>query len=204
MTFTLLPGVRALVMVPLMSCVVLTPVSTARAQDAPSTSADARESEAHRLALLGTGAVSAATWTQAIGMPDAWPRTWRGYGNRLGDQVGFTATEEVLRVGLVRATGWQSGPSDCPGALAGRAAWPRLRASVRCGVRGTFVAQNRMGAKRPNVPLLGAVAAATAVSLAWRPERKDAHKGQVFLLTRVGISLGASAIVRSVEAWRGK
>lgn len=162
------------------------------------------ENEAHRLVLLGTGAVSAATWTQVIGMPDGWARTWRGYGNRLGDQVGFTATEEVLRVGLQRATGWRSDVRPCPGARPGRAAWPRLGAALSCGTAGAFVAHNGAGERRANVPLLGAIAAATAVSLAWRPERKDAHKGQIFLLTRVGISLGASVITRSVGAWRAK
>jgi len=160
--------------------------------------------EARRVAMLAVGSVSAATWTQVIGMPDKWPRTWQGYGNRLGDQVGFTATEEVLRLGLEAALPWRSTPRACPGARAGHGTWARLGAAARCGVAGTFVARNRAGERRPNLPFIGAVVAASAASLSWRPERSDAHKGQVFLLTRVGISLGATSINRAVGAWRGR
>lgn len=161
-------------------------------------------SDARRLAMLAVGSVSAATWAQAIGMPGEWPRTWHGYGNRLGDQLGFAATEEVLRLGLAAAVPWRSAPRACPGARRGRGTWARLGAAARCGVAGTFVAHNRAGERRPNLPLLGAIVAASAVSLSWRPERTDAHKGQLFLLTRVGISMGASSVNRAVGAWRGR
>lgn len=161
-------------------------------------------SDARRLALLAVGSVSAATWAQVIGMPDTWPRTWHGYGNRLGDQLGFAATEEVLRLGLEAAVPWRSAPRACPGARPGRGTWARLGAAARCGVAGSFVAHNRAGERRPNLPLLGAIVAASAVSLSWRPERTDAQKGQLFLLTRVGISMGASSVNRAVGAWRGR
>lgn len=164
----------------------------------------AEPSEARRVAMLALGTVSAASWTQVIGMPEAWPRTWQGYGNRLGDQVGFAATEEVLRLGLEAAVPWHSAPRPCPGARPGRGTWQRLGAATKCGLAGTFVAYARDGERRPNVPLLGAIVMASAVSLSWRPERTDAHKGQVFLLTRVGISMGASSATRALVAWRGR
>jgi hypothetical protein len=178
---------------------------SAQALSTPGLADRTREaSESRRIAMLAAGAVSAATWTQAIGMPDKWPRNWRGYGNRLGDQVGFGATEEVLRIGLGAAIPWRRAPRPCPGARAGRGTWTRVGAATKCGLAGTFVAYNRDGEPRPNVPLLGAIVAASAVSLSWRPERADAHKGQVFLLTRVGISVGASSVSRAVGAWRGR
>lgn len=152
--------------------------------------------------VLALGMVSAATWTQVIGMPEDWPRTWRGYGNRLGDQVGFAAVEESVHAGLQAVIPWRSFEPECTGARAGHAWRARSMAAVRCGLRSTFVAQTRAGEARPNVPLLGAVVAASAASLAWRPERKSAHKGQLFVLTRIGIVTGATVMSRSYRAWR--
>jgi hypothetical protein len=160
------------------------------------------ESLAARYRTLAIGMVSSASWTQAMGVPDGWDRTWQGYGNRLGDQLGFGASEELLRLGLEQATHWTSITAPCAGARAGRPFRARVGAATACGLSSTFMAQNRAGDRRPNLPLLGAIVAASAVSLTWRPERKSASKGQVFMLTRVGIVTGATVITRGIKAAR--
>lgn len=171
------------------------------AQD--STAAVAREPEESRsVRMLAVGAVSAATWTQVIGMPEQWPRTWRGYGSRLGDQVGFIASEELLRYSLEKAVPWHSAACANGTGAAHGGTWMRLRRAASCAISSTFVAHNRAGERRPNLPVLGSIIGATAVSLAWRPERADAHKGQLFLLTRAGIVTGATVMNRGVKAWR--
>jgi hypothetical protein len=55
---------------------------------------------------------------------------------------------------------------------------------------------------RPNVPLLGAIVAASALSLTWRPERNSASTGQLFMVTRVGIVTGATIVNRAVREMR--
>jgi hypothetical protein len=162
----------------------------------------APEPLAVRYRAMAFGMVSAATWTQALGMPEGWDRTWQGYGNRLGDQLGFGVSEEVLRLGLERATHWRNVTPTCERARAGRPFMARVGAATRCGMTSTFVAQNRAGERRPNVPLLGAIVAASALSLTWRPERKTAAKGQVFFATRVGIVTGATVFNRGLKAMR--
>lgn len=157
---------------------------------------------ATRYRALAFGMVSAATWTQLLGMPEGWDRTWQGYGNRLGDQLGFGASEELLRLGLEHTTHWRQVTPACEGARTGRPFLSRVGAATSCGLAGTFVARNRAGARRPNVPLLGAIVAASALSLTWRPERKTAHKGQLFMVTRVGIVTGATVFNRSLKAMR--
>ena len=152
--------------------------------------------------MLAFGAVSAATWAQLLGMPDAWPRTWRGYGSRLGDQVGFITSEELLRAGLHAAMPVRDITSPCEGAGRGRRWAARGAAAARCGLVRTFVAQDAAGTRRPHVPLVGTIVGATAISLAWRPERASAHKAQLFLLTRAGIVTGATVMKRAVQAWR--
>jgi hypothetical protein len=155
-----------------------------------------------RYRALALGMVSAASWTQAMGVPEGWDRTWQGYGNRLGDQLGFGASEELLRLGLEQVTHWKSVTAPCEGARAGRPFSARLGAATSCSLASTFLAHNRAGERRPNLPLLGAIVAASAISLTWRPERKSASKGQVFMLTRVGIVTGATVLTRGIKAAR--
>lgn len=162
------------------------------------------ESHPIRPRVIAMGMVISATWTQALGVPEGWPRTWEGYGSRLGDQVGFGVTEESVRYGLQAVIPWRSPVLECADARAGRPWRARGLAATRCGLRGTFVAQNSAGQSRPNVPLLGAIVTASAVSLLWRPERKAARKGQLFVLTRVGIVTGATVFNRGVQAWRAR
>ena len=157
---------------------------------------------AKRYALIAAGGVAAATWNQAIGMPEQWPRTWRGYGARLGDQAGFAVAEEALHAGIGALVPWHAVRSPCLEARRGHPFGRRLVATTRCAVHDRFVAQNLAGEARPNVPFLGAVAGASAVSLAWRPERADARKGQLFVASRIGIVLAGAVGKAMWEAWR--
>ena len=178
------------------------PVASVRAQQVAHDSTAA--SHAPNYGVKAVSIVGSAAWTQLLGVPEKWPRTWRGYGYRVGDQVGFNVAEESLRFGLEAVIPWRPLAGPCRGAEAGRGWRARSVAATRCGLERTFVAQNTDGAQRPNAPLLGAIIAASAVSLAWRPERTDAHKGQLFVLTRVGIVTGATVLSRGLGAWRGK
>ncbi|MCE2902784.1 MAG: hypothetical protein ACK6DP_06300 [Gemmatimonas sp.] len=157
---------------------------------------------AGRYAIIAAGSVAAATWNQAVGLPDAWPRTWRGYGARLGDQAGFAVAEEALRAGIGVLVPWHGGRSPCPQARRGHPLGRRVAAATRCAVHDRLVAQNAAGEARPNVPFLGAVAGASAISLAWRPERADARKGQLFVASRIGIVLAGAVAKGMWEAWR--
>jgi hypothetical protein len=157
-----------------------------------------------RYALLATGALMAATFNQATAMPSQWKRTWHGYGARVGDQVGFAATEELLRFGLSRAMSPTTPAMRCGGARAGHRFWSRVGRAATCGVVNTLVVRTPDGARRPNVPLLGAIVGASAVSLAWRPERATASKGTTFVLTRIAVVTGGTAANGALREFRGR
>jgi hypothetical protein len=186
---------------------LLTPGRALEAQDddpPPADSASRRvETRAEHYGIIAAGALSAATFNQGVGLPDKWPRTWRGYGYRLGDQAGFAVAEESLRAAIGVVVPWRSDFTPCPKARAGHAFGTRVRSATGCAVRSTFVARTPRGDARANVPLLGAIVGASAVSLAWRPEREDATKAQVFVASRIGIVLGGTVANRAWEAWRG-
>lgn len=145
---------------------------------------------------MAAGAVGASTFNQATAMPVQWKRTWYGYGSRLADQVGFAAVEESMRLGLLAAMPWKGVAMTCPGARrsSGHGFFRRVGAAGTCGVVNTLVVRNADGARRPNLPLMGAIVGATALSLTWRPERVDAGKGQMFVVTRVGFVSGSTAL----------
>lgn len=152
-----------------------------------------------RYALLAAGALTAATFNQATAMPSQWKRTWHGYGARVGDQMGFAATEELLRYGLSRVMSPAAPAMRCNSARTGHRFWSRVGRAATCGVVNTLVVRTPSGARRPNVPLLGAIVGASAVSLAWRPERATASKGTTFVLTRIAVVTGGTA---ANGAWR--
>lgn len=155
-----------------------------------------------RYALLAAGALTAATFNQATAMPSQWKRTWHGYGARVGDQVGFAATEELLRFGLSRAMSPTAPAMRCDGARVGHPFWSRVGRAATCGVVNTLVVRTPDGARRPNVPLLGAIVGASAVSLAWRPERATASKGATFVLTRIAVVTGGTAANGALREFR--
>ena len=47
-----------------------------------------------------------AGWSQTLGTPKAWKRTWGGYGARVGDQVGYLAVKSGVRYVVGRAVPW--------------------------------------------------------------------------------------------------
>ncbi len=136
--------------------------------------------------------VSGAMGTQLIQSPTAWPRTWGGYGQRVADQAGFLVVEEGMRHFMTHQLGWHAESGRC------------ADDPLRCGVRRTFTLQDAAGRRRTNLPLLASVASATAVSLAWRPERKAAPKARGFVATRLAVSFGATATANVVTAWWGQ
>jgi hypothetical protein len=162
---------------------------------------DTTASPGGKYAIIAAASVAAATWNQAIGLPAGWPRTWRGYGARLGDQAGFAVAEESLHAGIGALVPWHAVRSPCLAARRGHPFGRRVVATTRCAVHDRFVAQNAAGEARPNVPFLGAVVGASAISLAWRPERADARQGQVFVATRIGIVLAGAVGKAMWEAW---
>jgi hypothetical protein len=174
------------------------PAAPISAQDA-STIPDSSHVTRDHLLIVGAAAFGAATFNQATAMPSDWKRTWAGYGARVSDQLGFATVEETTRVLLVRAMPWRAVPQPCAGARAGRALLARVWSASGCAIRSTFVARDARGGAHLNTPLLGGVVTASAASLAWRPERKSAAKGRVFVATRIGVVLGGTT---ASEAWR--
>ena len=156
---------------------------------------------AKHYALLAAGALGASTFNQAAAMPAKWKRTWAGYGARVADQVGFAASEELLRFALLRVVPAHGPAMRCNGARAGRPFWPRVGRALSCGVVNTLVVRETSGARRPNVPLLGAIVGASALSLTWRPERESASKGMAFVFTRIGVVTGGTAMSGAYGAY---
>ena len=193
-------------------CTLCAPATTVRAQEVAATArrdsslvtaaADTAGPATGRYVLIGVGALTAAAWNQTIGTPKAWRRTWPGFGARLGDQVGFAVVEESLHAGIGALVPWHAVRSPCLAARRGHPFGRRVVATTRCAVHDRFVARNAAGEARPNVPFLGAVVGASAISLAWRPERADARQGQVFVASRIGIVLAGAVGKAMWEAWR--
>jgi hypothetical protein len=169
---------------------------TLHAQSLPDTASDNSHATRKRYLLMAAGAATAATFNQATAMPVQWKRTWHGYGARLADQTGFGVAEESLRLGLLAAMPWKGVAMECPSArrASGRGFFPRVGAAGACGIVNTLVVRNADGARRPNLPLIGAIMGASALSLTWRPERVDAGKGQMFVITRIGFVSGSTAL----------
>lgn len=157
------------------------------------------DSTTSHVVVLGAAALGAATFNQATALPPEWRRTWAGYGARVADQVGFAVVEESTRALVRHAVGWRAVSEPCDGAQAGRALYARVWRASGCAVRTTFVVRDAQGARHLNAPLLVGVGAASAISLAWRPERANAAKGQAFVATRIGVVLAGTA---ASEAWR--
>jgi hypothetical protein len=151
------------------------------------------------LLLLTAGVVGAASFNQAVDLPEGWNQDWGGFGARLADQVAFAGAEESLRWVIGRAVPWRAVPVPCAGARAGRAMIRRAWSASVCALRDVAVVRDQAGAAHPNLPLLGAVTGASLLSLAWRPERADAAKGQLFVASRIGIVLGGTALTNAVR-----
>lgn len=194
----LAPARRLAVSLPALAIALSIVAQRAPAQDADS---GAPSDSVHAAPLfvpyVARTAVAGAAGTWVLGAPKAWARTPAGLGKRVADQAGLY----TLQVGgerlLLRGMGWHHDGAPC-----------RERSLVRlaaCATARTAVARDGGGVRRANVPLLGSVVAATAVSLAWRPERGDAAEGRLFIGTRVGVVLAGYVAERFVlEWWQGR
>jgi hypothetical protein len=155
--------------------------------------ADVEQTDAERASAVATTAaliVAGAAGTQLLGTPDAWPRTWGGFARRVGDQTGFYVAQTSVQHGLGRATGLATDTRPC--ARAGL---------IGCALRRTFTARDAAGRPRVHVPFIASVAAATGVSLAWRPERRDGGDAAAFLATRLAVVYGGYVAERVLVDW---
>ncbi|MGV3711340.1 MAG: hypothetical protein ACO1Q7_21145 [Gemmatimonas sp.] len=136
-------------------------------------------------ALVLAGAAGA----QIIKTPKAWARTSEGFARRVGDQTGFYLAQTSLQRGLEHASGWRTDHTPCSVAL------------LRCATGRVFVARTATGARKPHLPFVGSVVGATALSLAWRPERHNAVQFQQFVVTRLAIVFGGFIAERAFADW---
>lgn len=178
-------------------CVVMTlawqaiAIHAAGAQPAPTDSAPRSGTDVPLTTAL---IVASAAGTQLLRTPDAWPRTPRGFGNRLLDQGGFYLAQTTLQRALFRAGGWRPDADPCGRGL-----------RLGCATVRTLTVHDRGGARRANLPLLASVGAASLLSAAWRPERRDAGSAAAFAGARIGIVLGGYVAERAlVDWWRGR
>ncbi len=166
------------------------PRDTAAARAGPNAPAGGLAGAAATGGLILLGAAGA----QTIRTPTAWPRTVGGFGRRVADQTGFYVVQTGTQRALARGLGLRDDASPCPR----RGALPL----AGCAVVRTFTAVDRGGARRAHVPFLASVAAATAASVAWRPERRSAPKARAFAATRLGIVFAGYAGERLLVEWQ--
>lgn len=153
-----------------------------------------------RLPVMAIAAVSAATMTQAFGAPTGWPRTWGGFGRRVGDQAGFTVIEEGVRLSLGATVNWVPDAEPCRGraSMRFRAVLPRLG----CAVRETVLLRTPEGKPRPNFPLGAGALSASAASTIWRPDADTPAHALSLAATRTAIVLGATVVSHLISDWR--
>ncbi|WP_411282305.1 hypothetical protein [Gemmatimonas sp.] len=141
-----------------------------------------------------------AGWSQTMGTPEAWKRTWGGYGSRVGDLYGFLAVRTSVRYLVDRAVPWVDDRSPC---ISRPVAWSReVVVRAGCAFVRTSTLRTTAGNRRPNLPLLAGITIGSATSLSWRPERHAAASGRAFVAQRLAISYGSTVLVRMVRDWR--
>jgi hypothetical protein len=171
-----------------------TALSAAPSYDADSDPSDGVRPTASEWRTLVVLPFVGAAGAQIIRSPEAWERTWEGYGYRLADQTGFLVVEESVRRGLRAAIGPAATNTSCwRPARGGLSAAAR---GVSCAVASTVVERAPDQSRRLNVPTIASVLVATGVSLAWRPERTNAAKARNFVLVRTGVVFGGLAATR--------
>ena len=141
-----------------------------------------------------------AGWSQSLGTPNAWERTWGGYGSRVGDQFGFLVVRESVRQLVDHAVPWVDDHSPCVAHPVSRAREVVIRTG--CAIARTSTLRTTSGEVRPNLPFLTGIAVGSVTSLSWRPERHSASSSRAFVAQRLAISYGATVLVRLVKDWR--
>jgi hypothetical protein len=142
------------------------------------------------IALTAGMIVAGASGAQWIHTPEAWPRNWDGFGQRVADRAGYVVVQASSYVLFERGLGYRQDATTCP----------RERL-LRCGFARTFTAFDRNGVRRAHVPLLASVIVGSGVSLAWRPERSEPAKSWAFVGSRIGIGLAGQVAKRIVGDW---
>jgi hypothetical protein len=172
------------------------PVDPRRAADDSAAAPPAPRPHAPLAGVAATGGLIllGAAGAQAIQSPEAWPRTVGAFGQRVADQTGFYVVQTGVQRAVAAGLGWRADDAPCPR----RALWPL----AACAAVRTVTAVDRRGARRPAIPFLASVGAATATSLAWRPERREPVKARAFLATRLAIVLAGYAGERVLVEWR--
>jgi len=150
--------------------------------------------------MLFVAPLLSAGWSQTLGTPEAWKRTWGGYGSRAGDLYGFLVVRASVRYLVDRAVPWVDDRSPC---LSQPVSWGREVVSrAGCAFTRTTTLRNFDGNLRPNLPLLTGLTVGTVASLSWRPERQSAVSSRAFVAQRLAISYGATVLVRLAKDWR--
>ncbi len=141
-----------------------------------------------------------ASWGQTLKTPKAWPRTAGGYASRVGDQFGFLIVEEGVKHLVDRAVPWVDDRSTC---LKNPVSFAReVITRFGCAVARTSTMRTTEGELRPNLPFISGALIGTGASLTWRPERSSAVSSRAFVVQRLGITYGATALVRMITDWR--
>jgi hypothetical protein len=153
-----------------------------------------------RKALVYVRPFLSAAWSQTLGTPEAWKRTWGGYGSRVGDQFGFLLVGEGARRLVDRAVPWENDRSPCVQQPHSFSREVIVRAS--CAITRTTTLRTATGARRPNLPLFAGITVATATSLSWHPEQHTAVTGRAYVAQRIATSYGAAIFWRFLRDWR--
>jgi hypothetical protein len=154
-----------------------------------------------RIPGMAVAAVTVAGMTQALGVPVGWPRTWGGYARRVGDQAGFIAIEETVRLSLGATVNWVPDTQPCAG-RASPAKWRALVPRFGCAVRETILLRTPKGAARPNFPLVLGAVSASAASTRWRPDTRTPSTALSVAATRTAFVLGGTIISHLISDWR--
>ena len=168
--------------------------------DSAAAVADSTSNEAKRSPMMFVTPFLSAGWSQTLGTPNAWKRTWGGYGARVGDQLGFLAVRTSVRHLVDRAVPWVDDRSPCITRPVSLARETISRAG--CAIARTSTLRSTAGDLRPNLPFLAGALVGTVTSLSWRPERQSAVTSRAFVLQRFATTYGATSLVRMVGEWR--
>jgi hypothetical protein len=154
-----------------------------------------------RIPGMAVAAVAVAALTQASGTPKGWARTWGGYARRVGDQAGFIAIEETVRLSLGATVRWTPDTQPCSG-RARAEKWRALLPRLGCAVRETVLLRTPDGHARPNFPLVFGAASAAAISTTWRPDADTPAHAVSVALTRTAFVLTGNVISHLISDWR--
>jgi len=92
---------------------ILTASAAARLDGQDTTTVERTPPPAKPSPMLYITPFLSAGWSQHLGTPNAWKRTWGGYGSRVGDQFGSLVVRESVRRLVDHAVPWVDDRSPC-------------------------------------------------------------------------------------------